>query len=329
MTPDPRPFPPFNGKQEPIRRVFVVLNPVAGSCAPDVVLRTLKHHFASSHDHVESVLEIHETIPGEDLPKVVRTALVNDYDLVVAAGGDGTVSAVANGLVESGTPLGIIPLGTANVLSRELGIPVDLEGACRLLSGPHTTAKIDGMRVGEYCYFTQLGVGIDAMMIRDTNREAKRRFGRAAYLWTAFTRLIGFQPRRFELHVDGTTIRQSASQVVIANCGILGQPPFRWGPDISPDDGKLDVCLVRARSLWHYLSIAGLVILGKHKKSSNVRYMTVHEHVTIATSKPHPVQADGEIIGETPVTVDVVANAITLLVPADRPEHEYPGQTAR
>jgi len=277
----------------------------------------LERRFAKS----EVACDVHETAPGEALPDLVREALSQGYDLVVAGGGDGTVSAVANGLVGSETPLGIVPLGTANVLARELGIPVDLEAACQLLGDASSAfVSIDAMRVDDRCYFTQVGVGIDAIMIRDTHREAKRRFGRIAYLWTAFTRLLGFQPRHFALVIDDRPIRQSASEVLIANSGILGQPPLRWGPGIRPDDGQLDVCLVRARTIRHYLSVAGHFLLGQHAKSPNVRYLTVRKSVSIATPRPLPVQADGEIIGETPVLVHVIPQALRVVVPAQAPQ---------
>ena len=171
------------------------------------------------------------------------------------------------------------------------------------------------MRVGPACYFTQIGVGIDALMIRDTPREHKRRFGRVAYLWTAATRLLGFQPRRFELVTDGRRRRARASQIVVANSGILGQPPFRWGPDIRPDDGRLDVCIVRARNLVDYLKLSWHVLNGQHRQSTNVRYFAANRGVTIATRRPLPVQGDGEIIGETPVEIAVVPRAVVVIVP--------------
>ena len=148
-------------------------------------------------------LQIHEPREGEDISATVRQAVANGFETVVAAGGDGTVSAVANAMVGTPSRLGIIPLGTTNVLARELGIPLDLEEACALLCGPSTTATIDAMRVNTTNYFTQIGIGIDAVMIRDTPVEQKRRLGIVAYLWTWATRLIGFQPHRFSISADG------------------------------------------------------------------------------------------------------------------------------
>jgi len=294
------------------RRVLVILNPQAGSCTADDVRQALGRHFPCEDDACAVI----ETTGGEDLGGVARKAGADGRDLVIAAGGDGTVSAVAAGLVGSATPLGLIPLGTANVLARELGIPVDLEGACALLAGPHATRGIDAMRVGDRHFYTQVGVGVDALMIRDTKVEHKRRFGRAAYLWTALTRLVGFQPRRFTLTVDGREERIRASQVVVANVGTLGQPPFRWGPDIHLDDGRIEVCVVRARTAPDYLRLAWHVVRGQHEHDPGVRYLEARRSVSIQTRHPLPVQADGEVIGETPVEIAVVPGAVRVVVPA-------------
>jgi YegS/Rv2252/BmrU family lipid kinase len=295
------------------RRVFAVLNPVAGSFRSNALRLALERDLPEA----DRIFEVHETDLGDPVAGVVCEAVKRGCDLVVAAGGDGTVSAVATGLVGSSVPLGIIPLGTANVLARELCIPLELQAACRLLGGPHATARIDAMRVGRACYLTQLGVGIDALMIRDTRREHKQRFGRMAYLWTAAVHLLGFQRRRFVLSIDGRVERVRASQIVVANSGVLGQPPLRWGPDIRPDDGRLDVCIVRARNLVDYLKIFWYVVSGQHHRSPNVRYLGARSSVTIANRRGRlPVQGDGEIIGTTPVTVEVVQQAVAVLVPA-------------
>jgi len=298
------------------QRIFIVINPRAGSYAADAVRNALERYFPRHMPEGEPFCEIHETGHDERLIEVVREACGRGFAMVVAAGGDGTVSGVADGLVGGDVPLGILPLGTANVLARELGIPVDLDKACSLLAGKHEVTRIDAIQVGEQSYFTQVGVGIDAIMIRDTPTEKKKRFGRLAYIWSALRCLFGFQPRRFRLTVDGTEIRPRASQVLIANSGILGQPPLRWGPDIRPDDGQLDLCIVRARTLLDYAVLAWHVLAGQHRRDRRVRYLPVRDAATIATRKDSlPVQGDGEIIGETPVTVRLNAQAVPVIVP--------------
>jgi YegS/Rv2252/BmrU family lipid kinase len=290
---------------------FVVMNPASGGFVAEAVHAALDRRLVCG----DRTCEVHVTTGPEDLAGLARSAVERGCDLVVAAGGDGTVSCVADGLVGTGVPLAILPLGTANVLARELGIPLDLDAACALLAGDFAIASIDAMTVRGKHVYTQLGVGLDALMIRDTTRESKRHFGRLAYLATAVVRLLGFQPRRFRLFVDGTERRPRASQILLANCGTLGQPPLRWGPEIRPDDGRIDICIVRAQTLLDYLGLARDVVLGRHHCNRNVRYLKAERIVAVSTKRPLPVQADGEIIGATPIEVRVVPRALRVVVP--------------
>lgn len=297
---------------------LVILNPKSGTSSADGVRRALARPIE------EGAYRIHEVAEGDDIPAIVRAALDRGADRVVAAGGDGTVSTVADVLAGTPATLAILPMGTTNVLSRELGIPVEGPGtgevpAAALLDGPHRVARIDAMKVDGRHYFTQVGVGIDALMIRDTDDQAKKRFGRVAYLWTAARRLIGFQSRRFDLTVDNRTERVRATQIVVANVGMLGQPPYRWGPGIRPDDGKLSVCVVRARSIWHFLRLFWYVARGRHGQSPHVRYFEARRMVKIEGRRPTPVQADGEFLGETPVAIDLIPAALRVLAPVDDP----------
>ncbi len=309
--PDARPVREASPPGDCPRQVVAIMNPKAGSAAIDAIRRALEGCFARG----ESRLELYEIRDGDDLGAVVRERLACGVGLVIAAGGDGTVSGVADALAGSGTPMGILPMGTANVLARELDIPLDVESAARLLVDDHDVVAIDAMRVGSRHYLTQVGVGLDALMIRDTPTERKKRLGKLAYLWAAAKHLVGFQPRQFTLEIDGKSIRRSASEVVVANVGTLGQPPFRWGPDIRVDDGTLDVCVSRARTILHYLVLAWHVVTRQHRADPNVRYYQARRSVAIATRHPVPVQADGEVIGETPVRVEVVAGAIHVIAP--------------
>jgi YegS/Rv2252/BmrU family lipid kinase len=293
------------------QKIFIVLNPMAGSCIAADVRQTLEQYF-------EGRCEIYETTgsENENVTEVTREALAHGFDMVVAIGGDGTVSDVAEALISTDIPLGIIAAGTANVFARELELPLDLEGACTMLAGQHATTSVDAMQVGDKYFVLQIGIGIDSLMIRDTDRQAKRRFGRAAYLWTAFTRLIGNQPERFTIVVDGQRSRPRASQVLIANGGVLGVPPLRWGPHIRPDDGRIDVCIISARTALDYLGLAWHTLAGQQRRDRNVRYLAAERSIVVSADHPLPVQADGEIIGETPLQVQVVPDALRVIVPA-------------
>ncbi|HMQ35255.1 MAG TPA: diacylglycerol kinase family protein [Chloroflexaceae bacterium] len=300
--------------EEPQRAsyIFVVLNPVAGTSDGGSVRATLEERLAADGRRVE----FYETTGAEDedIPAVVRAALARGADLVVAAGGDGTVSLVADALAGGDVPLGIVPVGTANVLAEVLELPGDVPGVAELLAGDLATASIDGMRLGDQVGLLHISVGLTSLMQRDTSRELKRRFGRLAYLYVAARWLFDFQPQRFNLVIDGKRYRLSASQVLIANGGAMGQPPFSWGPDISPDDGVIDVCVITARTFRDYLAVAWSTMTGRHRQNQRLRYFKARQSVSVNTKRPLPVQLDGELAGKTPAQVKVVRGAVRCVV---------------
>jgi diacylglycerol kinase family enzyme len=238
-------------------------------------------------------------------------------DVFVAAGGDGTFSGVAGGLVHTEAAVGIVPLGTGNLLARDLGIPLNPQAALNLLTGAHTLQRIDAMQVDKNFFVLNVSVGLTGIMMRDTEREDKRRFGRAAYLWTGFRGLLGYQPHVFHIAIDGESSRVRASEVVIANSGAAGDPSLRWGPDVRLDDGQLDVHIIRTRSAIDYLRLAGAVLLGRQRQDPTIRHFIARESATVNDAPSLPVQGDGEFIGWPPVEVKMVPNAIQVVVPTE------------
>jgi len=301
-----------SGSEVATSKVFVIINSRSGNSSPEDVCRAVSSRKLGE----PTTCELHQTVEGEDILATVKKAVDAGCDLIVAAGGDGTVSAVANSVVGSQTRMGIIPLGTTNVLARELGIPLDLDEACDLLAGPNRTASIDVMRVGDKYYVTQIGIGVDALMIRDTPDEQKRWLGVVAYIWTAVSRLIGFRLRRFSIAADDRQVRPRGLQVILANCGALGTSGLKWGPDVRVDDGRIDVCILRARTMLDYLSVGVSVVLGRHREDRNIQYLTAERAIAVSTDKPLPVQGDGEVIAETPIEVRVIPRALRVVVPA-------------
>jgi YegS/Rv2252/BmrU family lipid kinase len=238
-------------------RVFIVHNPVAGTSNASNVRDIFKDCLGGNGWSYK----IHETSPSDDVPQIVREAEARGFDAILAAGGDGTVSAVANGLINRPTPLGIVPIGTGNALARELGIPLDAKGACNLLLGDHTIRRIDAMKVGEYYYVLTVGVGVSALTMADTHRQQKRRFGRLAYIWNGLRHLLSSSIWRFSVTIDDRTTHVRATEVVVTNAQILGVQPISWGPQVTIDDGQIDLCHVRAGTLAELLrSIAGLAL---------------------------------------------------------------------
>src|SRR5689334_7767604 len=193
-----------------VQKVFVVLNPKSGNAQqPDEIRAALATHFPSP----QWTSEIYETTGKEDIPAICRAACEKGASLVIAAGGDGTVVGVANGLINSPIPLGILPLGTGNDLARVLSVPLKLDDALDLLVGEYTVIDVDALKVGERYFFSNVSVGISPVVMKDTKSTQKKRFGLLAYLWTMLRRSSIFQLRRYTLTIDGHPRQVRASEV--------------------------------------------------------------------------------------------------------------------
>jgi len=294
--------------------IYIILNPVSGTEDAERLQRTIAHHFAAQ----PGAYEIYRTTGQERLADVVQEAQRRGFETFVAAGGDGTVSAVADGLVNTHLPLGILPTGTGNVLARELGIPLNPKDALELVTGAHQTHAIDVLRAGARHCLLSVSLGLSSLTMQDTGREEKRVFGLLAYLWTGVKKLVGFQPVGFELTLDGDTFYRRAAEVTVANDGVLGMPAFRWGPDVALDDGRLDICFIHARNLLAYLKIGRHAVWGKQRHEPRLHCLEGGKRATVRADRDLPVQADGEIIGRQSIEVEILPRALDVIVPATR-----------
>lgn len=299
------------------KRVFLVDNPVSGTSDAEERRESVVKHFEEN----DWTAEVHVTKEDEDLKAVVRDAVAREFDLIVASGGDGTVAGVASGLARSQVPLGIIPAGTGNMLARDLGIPLRLDRALELITGEHQTMEMDAMEVNGQLYVLNLGVGLSPEVMANADREDKQRFGMAAYVWSTIEKLSGFQLQNFYIQVDDETSVLRASEIMVVNSSIIGIQNIHPTIKICPDDGSLDVCIVRARTA---LDLGGLVVntlLRRRNRSSQLRHLQARERVVIRSDRKLPVQADGELIGETPLEVKVLPGALRVIVPPKEEEN--------
>ena len=273
-------------------------------------------------------------VPAQDARRAIRNevarALDEGVERVVAVGGDGTVSMTGDALTRAARPgrealLGIIPAGTANVLAGELGIPGAIEAAAATLVDENVTLTLDAIQVEDRFCFTQVGIGPDALMIRETSRESQVRHGRLAYMATFVKRAFRQPSRRFSMELDGTPLQARAWQLIVANAGSLGAPPFTWGPGIDPTDGVLDLCVLDVRGAWDQVKLVARFLLGRHRRDVHTRYFRIRESVVISSDRPVLVQGDGEILGKTPVTLRLKPRALRVLVRREAPvETESP-----
>ena len=226
------------------RRALFVVNPALQRTGKDFGQRLLE--LAGELGWEAMVLE---TKSGLNVEAIGAALARRDFQLVLAAGGDGTVAEVMAAAHQRGLPMGIVPLGTANIVARELGLPAGWRRATRrALERFPSTRAVDLARVNDGYMALAAGIGFDATVMRHTPPVLKYWFGRAAY----FLAGAWWLPRAplFEcvIRTDSDETRLTAVVVLVVNAGMLGAAPFRFGPNIAIDDGWLDVCVYRPRT---------------------------------------------------------------------------------
>ncbi|MFQ3623654.1 MAG: diacylglycerol kinase family protein [Acetobacteraceae bacterium] len=235
--------------------------------------------------------------------------------LVVAAGGDGTIAEVANGLAGSATRLGVIPIGTANVFAHELGLPFAPAAIARSFAAGRTRAVLPGrarFADGRSRLFVQmLGVGLDAAVVAALDAGLKRRIGKGAYVIETVRQIFAWPYPRLSLRLDGAPAE--AAQAIAAKGRFYGGR-FPLAPGARPDAPGVTACLFPRGGLWPALR-AGLALpLGLLPVLGGV----VHRHVSefeVAGPAGLPVQADGDLAGATPVTVGDADAPLAVVVP--------------
>jgi YegS/Rv2252/BmrU family lipid kinase len=292
-------------------RLFIVLNPVAGHVQADTVYSIFTETFGRGGVD----FDVYETTGQDNVTEIVKAALSRGYSMIVAVGGDGTVSEVANGLVKQDIPMGIVPLGTGNLVARELGIPLTVEEACQLLVGDHTLTQLDVMQIGHHAFVPHISLGLYSQIIDKTTIEEKRRFGMTAYFWRALQEISQQRNWRVTINVDDQKQRVYASLIIVANIGTIGIGNLRWGSHIRPDDGEVDVCIVQARTVGGYLSTFWHLLNGQPWRAPETLYLRAKEEVVITADRPIPVRLDGDNFEQLTIRINVVPRAIKVITP--------------
>ncbi|WP_370674519.1 lipid kinase [Pleomorphomonas sp. PLEO] len=234
-------------------------------------------------------------------------------DFVVIAGGDGSLNAAAPALIDSGLPLGILPGGTANDLARTLGLPLDMVGAARIISAGRIKA-IDVGDVNGKPFFNVASLGMSAKLADRLSRETKRRWGRLAYALTATEVLI--EARRFGAVIrsdDGEEATVRSFQIAVGNGKHYGGGMI-VEETAEINDGRLDLYSLEFRDVWKLPFMALAFRQGRQGLSDEVRTMS-GTRFEIRTRRPMPINADGEIVTETPAVFSIRPGAVRVFAP--------------
>jgi len=262
------------------------------------------------------------------LRKHAAAAAADGVDVVVAVGGDGVVLQVVQGVGGTATTLGIVPMGTGNLLATNLGIDRKPDRAITiLLDGQRRQIDLGHAVIGkdEWLFSVACGIGFDAEVMDATSKAGKRRWGRLAYVASAITKSGDVRDVQHEITVDGKLTTMGAMQVFIANFGRTGLTIKPRLP-VVPDDGALDVIVLRAPGRLRAVATAWQAIRQPHEgRSSDGRVLRSRgKEVTIETHTKRLVEIDGSVVGTTPVRISVRPAALTVLAPPPAPSPPTP-----
>lgn len=296
-------------------RALLIANPAAARTAPIAVNAILTTLRGAGWD-----VEALATGGPGDARHLAEYGVREKVDVVAVFGGDGTAMQAAAALVGTDVALGVIPGGTGNLLAGNLRIPASPARAARaLLRAKPRLFDLGRMErpAGPQYFAVACGAGYDARVMAGTLSEHKRRWGMAAYVATTLRLMSELRSALHSITIDGVEYEANAAMVLVANCGEVIPPFVKLGPGITPDDGLLDVVVVRAdnfpqslRAVWDLLRLRP----GASGPDAYVGHARGRE-VKVETDRPQPVQLDGEPGGTTPFTASVVPGAIRIMVP--------------
>ncbi|MGD9711818.1 MAG: diacylglycerol kinase family protein [Thermomicrobiales bacterium] len=255
-------------------------------------------------------LTIIETAAGEPISSRIAPELLQT-SVVVAIGGDGTVSSTAAALIDTGVPLGIVPAGTTNMLAKVNRVPATAEGAIRLITGEHRIELVDAGICGDRVLLHLGGAGLDARIFERSSSSLKRRLQWLGYLPPA---IRGVRDRGSDVAVtvDGATVNVHSRMVLIANTGAVIHPGFTVVPTQSRSDGLFEVAIFTANSMLEVGQTLSDLTIMRWRSSPRVIQLRGRE-IQIEASPAMPFEFDGDVIGKTPFAISVRQRAIAMI----------------
>lgn len=243
---------------------------------------------------------------------MARRGVAEGFDKIVAAGGDGTVNEVVNGLAGTEATLGLLPIGTMNVFATELGLPVhDLERCWNIVQGEHIRS-VDLPKANQKFFVQLAGVGLDAQVVKETSAQLKRNFGPLSYLISA-AQIAARQPPRLFIKSDDTSIDEG-SFVLIGNGRLYGGP-FPFFKHASLDDGLLDVVVFKSLGYLEIIKYLQDVVFSSEIRVPEVEYFQT-SRLRVESEQSVPVELDGELVGNCPVEFTLQSRLLRVLAPS-------------
>jgi len=286
----------------PEKKICIILNPAAKGERARNLSEKLRRHLPGCR-------LVLTRRPGH-AQELARGLALEGVDTVVAAGGDGTVNEVVNGIVDFGVQLGILPVGTVNVFAMEMGIPADLRQASEIVLEGHVR-ELDVACANQRHFIQLAGVGFDAETVQATDLNFKKMVGPLSYVLAAMHVAAQKPP---QLHVVCDNRREIEGCFVLVGNGRFYGGPFEFFPEADMQDGKMDVCVFKKRTHFDLLRYFQGIMSGSHTRFDDVEYLKARRIVVTADRKV-PFEVDGELQGGTPVIFTVKKKLLPVLVP--------------
>ena len=298
--------------------MLLIVNPTAGRRR-----RGLVDAVASRVRAGGWTVDVVETQAAGDARRLAETCDASRYSVIAVAGGDGTINEVINGLAGRGADapaVGIVPLGTANVLAHELGLGFSAAAVARTMIAGRPLLVQPGEAVngaGARCFSLMAGAGFDAKVVAGVSAPLKRRLGRAAYVWRSLVEARRYRPVRYEVEIDG--VRHEASSVIVTRSRHYAGP-YVVAPNARLGEPLLHVCLFERWGRSHTFRYGLALLLGRLPRTAGYRVVTGRAvRVSVLSDagelREQPVQIDGDNALTLPVSIGLSSGAVRLLQP--------------
>jgi diacylglycerol kinase (ATP) len=295
-----------------LKNIHVIINPASGIAEP--VLTDLNWAFKEKEVEWEALV----TKDFGDAAKYAKEALRQKVSAVAVYGGDGTVMEVAEALKGSDMPMAILPGGTANVMSKELAIPVNLPEAIALMLDPsHDIREVDLGQTDDRCFMVRLSIGFLAAMEENAERESKSRLGVLAYTIAGLQAIRDPQVAHYDITIDGEHIEADGVAAFIANTSNAGIQGLSMVHAVNVSDGLLDLLLIRQADFGSLLQMAATAITGENPPPALQHWQG--REITVKTDPVQSVTIDGEPYSQTPIAARISKQRVKIIVPRSEP----------
>jgi diacylglycerol kinase (ATP) len=290
-------------------RALILYNPAAGQASNVIQSLEMAANIWRSNGWE---VELRPTKAPGDATIQAHAATTIGYHVVAAAGGDGTVNEVINGLVGTKTALAVLPMGTVNIWARELGLPMDVKKAASAFLQAKL-AQIDLGKAGKRHFLLMAGIGFDGAVTEVIRPKEKKLLGALAYVKQAVQLGLRFRGVSTHIRIDGKRVRGKVLMVVIGNSQLYGGV-FKLTANAIVNDGLLDICVIKGRSMFEAPFRLLSIFTKRYNRDPRVEYFQ-GKKIQIKGKKLLAVQIDGDYLGKTPMNFEVVPGGLSVLVP--------------